>query len=123
MKQLYKEKEQSRVKSLYIFQLYYNKQFKPMREWNINDVFDNFAKITNDEKWKNYSPKYLRCCLIKTLFATGYSIEDIIYITGIDMKNLANLIGTDEILERKNIAKNNGISWQQLYDGILCERE
>ena len=42
-------------------------------------TWDNFAKITNDEKWKNYSPKYLRCCLIKTLFSTGYSIEDIIY--------------------------------------------
>ena len=98
--------------------VFYNKQYKPMKEWNINDVFDNFAKITNDEKWKNYSPKYLRCCLIKTLFATGYSLEDIIYITGIDIKNLANLIGTDEILERKN----SKISWKQLYDGILCEK-
>lgn len=116
--QLYKEHQQNRVKSAYILQLYYNKQYKPMKEWNINDVFDNFAKITNDEKWKNYSPKYLRCCLIKTLFATGYSIEDIVYITGIDIKNLANLIGTDKILERKN----NKISWKQLYDGILCEK-
>ena len=39
------------------------------------------------------------------------------YITGIDIKNLANLIGTDEILERKD----SKINWKQLYDGILCE--
>lgn len=116
--QLYKDQKQNGVRSPYILQLYYNKRYKPMKEWNINDVFDNFAKITNDEKWKNYSPQYLRCCLIKTLFSTGYSIEDIIYITGIEIKNLANLIGTDEILERKN----NKISWKQLYDGILCEK-
>lgn len=77
--QLYMEKRQNRVKTPYVLQIHYNKQYKPMREWNINDVFDNFAKITNDEKWKNYSPKYVRSCLIKTLFATGYSLEDIIY--------------------------------------------
>ncbi len=117
LSQLYKEHKQNRVKMPYVLQLYYNKQYKPMKEWNINDVFDNLAKITNDEKWKNYSPKYLRCCLIKTLFATGYLIEDIIYITGIDIKNLASLIGTDEILKRRN----NQINWKQLYDGILCE--
>lgn len=117
LSQLYKEQKQNRVKKPYVLQLYYNKQYKPMKEWNINDIFDNFAKITNDEKWKNYSPKYLRCCLIKTLFSTGYSIEDIIYITGIDIKNLSNLIGTNEILERKN----SKISWNKLYDGVLCE--
>lgn len=115
--ELYKEKKQNRVKTPQVFQLHYNKKYRPMKEWNINDVFNNCAKITNDEKWKNYSPKYLRGCLIKTLFATGYSIEDIIYITGIDMKNLANFIDRDEIFERKN----NKVSWKQLYDGILCE--
>lgn len=115
---LYKEKRQNRVKIPHVLQIYYNKQYKPMREWNINDIFDNFAKITNDEKWKNYSPKYVRSCLIKTLFATGYSLEDIIYITGIDIKNLANLIDTDEILERKS----EKVNWKQLYNGILCEK-
>ncbi len=117
LSQLYDEKKQQRVKSPYILQLYYNKRFKPMKEWNINDVFDNFTKITNDVKWKNYSHKYVRGCLIKTLFATGYSLEDIIYITGIDIKNLANLIGTDEIFERRD----DKINWTKLYDGILCE--
>lgn len=115
--QLYKEKKENRVKSSYIFQIYYNKKYGPMREWNINDIFDNFAKITDDEKWKNYSPKYVRSCLIKTLFATGYTLEDIIYITGIDIKNLANLISKDEVLERRQ----GKINWKQLYNGILSE--
>lgn len=117
LSQLYKETKQTKAKSPYVFLIYYNKKYKQMREWNINDVFDNFAKITNDEKWKDYSPKYVRSCLIKTLFATGYSLEDIIYITGIDIKNLANYISMDELIERRN----GKISWKQLYDGILCE--
>lgn len=115
--QLYTDKKRNKIKTPQIFQLHYNQQYKPMNEWNVNDVFDHFAKITNDEKWKNYSPKYLRCCLIKTLFATGYSIEDIVYITGIDLKNITNLITTDEILERKNYR----VSWKQLYEGLLCK--
>ncbi len=114
--QLHKEKNIKKLKCPNVFQLYYNKKHKPMREWNVNDVFDNFSKITNDEKWKNYSPKYVRSCLIKTLFSSGYSIDDIICITGIDIKNLANLIDTQEIICRKT----NNISWNQLYDGVLC---
>ena len=114
--QLSKERKNKQIKSPNVFQLYYNKKYKPMREWNVNDVFNDFSKITNDEKWKNYSPKYIRSCLIKTLFASGYSIDDIIYITGIDIKNLANLIDTSDIIYRK-VKK---VSWKQLYNGILC---
>lgn len=114
--QLHKEKSNKKLKCPNVFQLYYNKKHKPMREWNVNDVFDNFSKITNDEKWKSYSPKYVRSCLIKTLFSSGYSIDDIICITGIDIKNLANLIDTQEIICRKT----NNVNWNQLYDGVLC---
>lgn len=115
--QMYKEKIENKVKSAYIFQIYYKKKYRPIREWNINDVFDNFAKITNDEKWKNYSPKYVRSCLIKTLFATGYTLEEIIYITGIDIKNLANLVSKEEVLEKRQCK----INWEHLYDGILSK--
>ena len=51
------------------------------------------------------------------MFYDGYSLEDIIYITGVDMKNLGKYITTDMIVERK---KGN-INWKKLYDGILCE--
>ena len=43
-----------------------------MREWNINDVFDELKQLSKDEKWNNYSLKYVRNCLIRTLFNLGY---------------------------------------------------
>ena len=88
-----------------------------MSEWGINYIFDELVEITNDEKWRDYSPKYLRNCLILSLFKAKYSLEDIIYITGIDIKNIFNYITTDMILDRKNFKVN----WQKLYDGVLCD--
>lgn len=114
---LNEENDGLKIKSPYIFQVYYKKKYRPMREWNINEVFDNLAQITSDNKWKDYSPQYVRSCLVRTLFFTGYSLEDIMYITGIDSKYISKYISMDELLKRRS----KQINWQPLYDGILCE--
>lgn len=117
LEKLYKQNRNKKIKTPYIFQIYYKQKYRPMREWNINDVFNNFAQITNDDKWKDYSPKYVRNCLIRTFFVAGYSLEDIMYITGIDIKNISKYITMNELLRRRN----KRMEWKQLYDGILCE--
>lgn len=116
---LNKEAKIEKIKSSKIFQVFYKGKYRPMREWNINDIFDNFIQITNDEKWKNYSPKFIRKSLIRTLFFAGYSIEDIMYITGIDINNISKYIKMNELLQRRS----KKINWKQLYGGILCKEE
>lgn len=116
---LNKEAKIEKIKSPKIFQVFYGGKYKPMREWNINDVFNNFIQITNDEKWKDYSPKFVRKSLIRTLFFSGYSIEDIMYITGMDINNISKYIKMNELLQRRS----KKINWKQLYDGILCKEE
>lgn len=86
-----------------------------MTESTINDVFNEFKRI--EEYGDVYSPKSLKICLILSMFYDGYSIEDIIYVTNIDMKNLAKYITTEMIVERRKGTMN----WSKLYDGILCE--
>ena len=93
----------------------YKKRYRPINEWNINDVFNKFAQITNDDKWKDYSPKFVRNSLIPTLFTANYSLEDIMYITGIDINNISKLIKMDDILKRRS----KRIDRTPLYDGIL----
>lgn len=110
LQQLYEEKRRNKIKSSFVLQVKYNEEYKPMREWNINDVFDELKQITEDEKWKNYSPKYVRNCLIRTLFVSGYSLEDIIYITGIDIMNISKCIKMEEILQRGRMK----INWKKL---------
>lgn len=106
-----------KIKSPYVLVAYYQKKYKKMSEWGINDIFDELSDITNDDRWKNYSPKYLRNCLIVSLFEAKYPLEEIIYITGIDIKNIGNYITTDMILARKNVK----INWSNLYEGALCK--
>lgn len=113
---LLNESKEKKIKSPYVLLTYYNKKYKQISEWGINGIFDELANITNDGRWRDYSPKYLRNCLIMSLFEAEYPLEKIIYITGIDIKNLPNYITTDMILNRKNIK----IDWNNLYDGVLC---
>lgn len=113
---LNKEGKRAKIKSQKLFQVFYDGEYRPMREWNINDVFNNFVQITNDEKWKDYSPKFIRKSLIRTMFFAGYSLEDIMYITGIDINNISKCIKMNELLQRRS----KKINWKQLYDGILC---
>lgn len=111
--QLFK-KEQGRKKG-YLFVALYNGKYKKVNESTINDVFNEFKKV--EEYGDVYSPKFLKNCLILSMFYDGYSIEDIIYVTNIDMKNLAKYITTEMIVERRKGTMN----WSKLYDGILCE--
>lgn len=108
------QKQQGRKKG-YLFVALYNGKYKKINEATINDVFSEFKKV--EENGDVYSPKYLKNCLIISMFYDGYSIEDIIYVTDIDMKNLAKYITTEMIVERKKGA----INWSKLYNGILCE--
>lgn len=113
---LLNESKDKKIKSPYVLVTYYKRKYKQMSEWGVNGIFDELTKITKDERWKDYSPKYLRNCLIVSLFEAEYSLEEIVYITGIDIRNLPNYITTDMILDRKNVK----IDWSNLYGGVLC---
>lgn len=88
----------------------------PMNEWNMNDVFNSFIKISKDKKWEMFSPNYVRSGLILSLYSAKYSIEEIMYITGIDINNISKYISRDEMMKR--VSKD--INWKPLYDGLLC---
>lgn len=109
--------KKARVKSMKLFHLSESYKYREMKEWNINDVFNNFEQIASDEKWKDYSPKFVRNCLIKTMYSSGYSLEDIMYITGIEFNNISKLITEEEMLQHRS----KKINWKPLYNGLLCE--
>lgn len=116
--QLEKEMKMKRAKSTYVFLTFHKGKYRHMPASNINDIFDELKNISKDDKWKNYSPKYVRNCLIGTLYDAGYSLEEIMYITGIDIKNISKYISKDKILEKENCK----IDWSKVYNGLLCAR-
>ncbi len=119
LKALYAEKKKNKIKLDYLFLSFYRKEYKQMNDSGINDVFDELAELGGDIDWKAYSPKYIRNRLIVTMFNVGYSLEDIIYITGIDLTNLSKYITVEMIYNR---AKNAG-NWKKLYNGLLYDEK
>lgn len=113
---LSEERNEKKIKSPYVLQTYDGKKYKRIKEWGINNIFDELTDLTNDSKWRDYSPKYLRHCLIMSMIESEYPLEEIVYVTGIDIKNITNYITTDMILARKNVK----INWKKLYSGVLC---
>lgn len=116
--ELKKQVEKAKSKSERVFLKAKKNKHVPMDEWNMNTVFDNFTKISKDEKWKMFSPSYVRSGLILSLYSANYSIEDIMYITGVDINNIPNYISKDEMMKRMD----KDINWKSLYDGLLCRK-
>lgn len=75
-----------------------------LSESAINDIFDIFKKNSTEEndKWAKMCPQLLRFSLIEKLFHFKFSLEDIIYITGIDISNIGNYIPYAEIITNYN---------------------
>lgn len=75
-----------------------------LSESAINDIFDSFKRLSkeSDDKWSKMCPQILRFTLIEELFQCGFSIEEIIYITGIDINNIGKYISNADIISKYN---------------------
>ena len=113
------EKRKRKGKLDYVFQTYYKKKYKPLAEKTTNDIFKGLAK--SDERWKGCSLQYIRNCLISYLFQKDFSVDEIIYITGINIDNISKYISTEDIIKREKDKRKGKIGWDKLYDGILLK--
>lgn len=76
----------------------------------INFVFDDLQHIDeSDVTWKQFSPQYVRDCLIKEMFNVGYSIEQIVYETNLNLSNIPCYLSHENILKRGKERANNKI--------------
>lgn len=98
---LQQEKKENKIKSEYIFMVYYSGKYSHCKQEVINAVFSCLSDIdTTNEMWKMFSPNYVRKYLVLSLFKSGYSIEQIIYLIDIETKNIENYIPRTTILSQ-----------------------
>lgn len=111
-------REEQGENSEYVFALESNNgNHKQLNESTVNDVFNALGKANQNKEI--FSPKFVKRCLIVSMFYEGYSIDDIVYVTGMDMKNLEKDITKDMIVERKKTRDKGIIDWARLYGGRL----
>lgn len=92
----------------YFFYGKYRGEMGQVSESQINYVFDILQEIDlNDAILKMLNPAYIRFTLIKKLFKSNFSLEEIIYYTGVDFPGIANLISIETVIEQVNNRKTN----------------
>ncbi len=105
---MYKEQNSHKRKSKYVIvSIHENKASKP-NESLINSVFDLLTKIdSEDTTWSVFSPQYVKMKLPIRMFESGYTIEEIIYYLGIDIKLITNYIPLETIISegKKRLSK------------------
>lgn len=121
LKNLDKERKQRKGKLDYVFQTYHKKSYKAFAQSSSNDIFAGLSK--QDNRWKGYSLQHMRNYLIPYLFQKGFSLDQIIYIAGIDINNVSHYISTESIIEREKKTGKGKFAWGKLYDGILNEEK
>lgn len=84
-----------------LFYCYRQNQYKPLSESVLNDTFKKIKDIDiNTEYWSYFSPQYIRNSLIPQLFNSGYAIEEIAYLTGMDLPYISKLIPYTDLCKK-----------------------
>lgn len=92
--------KRNKIKSEYVFMANHLGKWNPCQEGTINWIFSTFVGIDSDtKKWKMFSPQYIRNNLPIVLSKSGMYLDEIMYLTGIDIKNLRNYIPDEQIIE------------------------
>ena len=87
-----------------------NNKFRKANSSTINAIFNNFENIDkNDSIWRSFSPQYARECLIRTMFESGYSLEQIAAYIGVDVTRIISSIPNEIIISegKKRLNKGN----------------
>lgn len=71
---------------------------KPISEERINDMMSCISRIdTEDDFYKKMISSNIRKWLFKYLLKQGFSLQDVMKLMGISVKNLSNYIGDEEL--------------------------
>lgn len=94
-----------RFKPKSLFYCYRQGKYKPLSESVLNDTFKKIKDIDiNTEYWTYFSPQYIRNSLIPQLFNSGYAVEEIAYLTGMDLPYISKLIPYNDLCKNINLS-------------------
>ncbi len=110
LKNIYAERARMKSKHSFVITTFSNNKFRKANSSTINAIFNNFENIgKNDSIWRSFSPQYARECLIRTMFESGYSLEQIAAYIGVDVTRIISSIPNEIIISegKKRLNKGN----------------
>lgn len=110
LKNIYAERARMKSKHSFVITTFSNNKFRKANSSTINAIFNCFENIDkNDSIWRSFSPQYARECLIRTMFESGYSLEQIAAYIGVDVTRIISSIPNEIIISegKKRLNKGN----------------
>ena len=114
-----KKKKKIKIDNVFCTFQQKKKKYESFKDTTLNDIFNRITQCGKEEYWKQFSPKYVKICSIKRYFENGYSLDEIVYLTGIDIGNIKEYISTSDVLHRWNSKTKRT---KDAFDGILDSR-
>lgn len=112
VKELICKNEAEGIKGNGVFYCRYNGKYKLINKDVLAEVLKEIQKI-NEEKFRKFTYNRSRIMAVRILFDNGFSIDDIVRITGIKLTGIAKIIDNNEIYNktdkglRKRIENNH----------------
>lgn len=95
------QNQKNKIKSSHLFYTNHHNKYNVISQSQINYVFDVLKHVDErNPSWKTFSTSFIRSNLIKKLFQSNYSIEEIVYLTGSDLSSITKIIPYDEIIKQ-----------------------
>lgn len=117
---LIEENKSKGIRGRHLFYTYYSNKYNVISESAIHEMFKRLKNINPaDEKWGIFSAQYIRNCLIEKLFKNNYSIEEISYLTGMDLCNISKYISYDIICKQVNLIKKKRLQRRHPFEKFL----
>lgn len=103
------EKKKNKVKIKYTLYTKHDNSYKQLKYNTLNEIINNSFNTINvtDERKKQLNIKSIRASLIKKLYDYEYSLEEICYLTNLNISVIAGYIDEDKIIHngKKLISK------------------
>lgn len=112
VKELINKNEAEGIKGNGVFYCRYNGKYKLINKEVLGEVLKEVQKI-DEEKFRKFTYNRSRIMAVRILFDNGFSIDDIVRITGIKLTGIAKIIDNNEIYNktdkglRKRIENNH----------------
>ncbi|MDU4939771.1 MAG: type I restriction enzyme HsdR N-terminal domain-containing protein [Clostridium sp.] len=112
VKELINKNEAEGIKGNGVFYCRYNGKYKLINKEVLGEVLKDVQKI-DEEKFRKFTYNRSRIMAVRILFDNGFSIDDIVRITGIKLTGIAKIIDNNEIYNktdkglRKRIENNH----------------
>jgi integrase/recombinase XerD len=107
VKELINLKKKKNVHCKYLFYRRYEKGYDKISKGNYNTIISrtfNKLDLPEDRK-KVLIPSFIRSSVIRKMFNDGFSIEDIICLTGLSLTGIGQYLSYEDILKRHKLKK------------------